>query len=699
MQQIIENIAAVLEIFLNLLEFATLIAAATTFFVLMINKYSKALKKILGPCGLGPFVRLRVLFMCRKSQVKKRAFVEYAILQTGGTPVLRGEWLAIINGFKAFYNDAEQGNLRYTLSNCTPLIDSAFSEATARYFAYFSRPDVRHTFGIQEECFPFVMCIRIEEAYATPTCLLTGLLSQYDESWEEFIKRYVSTAYITENGEIAGQNVLSNELYFTFAWLLWGPSYELDYRKYWAGLCQLSYGDESNSVPAVADTDSDVAEALRRRFLENEERRYGALISADVQIFDKKPFYAALRDSVNPENAYFYDKVESGELSFGVKIESFVPSLNYKAKKYYSTAYVWVLFELEDDDFAFSPEKSVAFFEHANLASKMTYTFLVETLIDKCLKHFESIFTDERYASRRYRFVCAMNDRIAMTCRARFEAVMASGTPFGNWLRESIFFEQKHAPATVFAAYDEFFSPSNTLTYVDVSMEDKATVSDFGQFYTDIYIEAFPDENERETFDNFLKYLKRPKEPAYDYHVLLAKDESDRIVAGCVFNYFKKSNAGVIEFLAVRQDLQSGGIGTEIYRRVVATLSADAYRATGRALDYIFCEVDSPEYSRAEIKKYLYFWNKYHYRRALFSYVQPALSGGQEPVSGLWFTVAPQHNTEKGSVQSRVLLDAIYDYIKYAMGIEDPEACAEYIAMKAELSSKERVELATLLTE
>ena len=697
MPQLIETIASVLEIFLNLLELVTLIVAVTTFFFLMINKYSKALQKILGPNGLGPFLRLRVLFLCRKSQIKKRAFIEYAILQTGGDLVSRAEWLAIINGFKAFYVESEQGSLCYTLANCTPLIESDFSTATARYFAYFSRPDVKKTFGIQEESFPWVIRIRIEEAYATPTCLLTGLLSQYNESWEEFIKRYVSTAYITENGEVANANVLSNELYFTFAWLLWGPSYELDYRNYWAGLCQLSFGDESNSVPAVADTDTDVAESLRRRFLANDERRYGALISADVLLYDKKPFYAALRDTINPNNAYFYEKVEGGELSFGLRIESFQPSLNYKAKKYYSTAYVWLLFELEDGGFAFKPEKSVAFFEHANLASKVTYLFLVETLIDKSLRHFRDIFEEEKTRERHYRFICALNDRIEQACAARFAAVSADGTPFGEWLSTHVSFLRKHEPATVFAAYDEFFSPSNQLCYVEVKKEDKSSITDFGQFYTDVYNEAFPDENERETFDNFLHYIGRdePADGAYVYHVLLAKDESGRVVGGAVFDYFKKSNAGVVEFLAVRQDLQSGGIGTELYRHIVATLSADAFRTVDKPLDYIFCEIDSPEYSRAEIKKYLYFWDKNHYRHLSFSYLQPALSAGQAPVTGLWLTVSPQHTVSDG-VPTRAVVDVVHDYIKYAMDIE-PEQCAEYLTMREELSHRETVALSSLL--
>ena len=697
MQNFFDGVPQALELFLNIFELVAIVISVSTFFFLMINKYSKALRKILAPCGMGFMPRFRALFVCRKSQTKKRAFIEYAILKTGGSPVINSEWHAIINGFKVYYSDTKQEALKYSIPNCTPLIEKEFSNATERYFKYFSQDKVKKAFGIQDEQLSWVISLHIDEAYATPTCLLTGLLSQYDESWEEFIKRYVSTAYITENNEIQNKNVLSNELYFTFAWLLWGPSYELEYRNYWAGLCQLSYGDESNSVPAIADTESHVAENLRNRFLENEDRRYGALISADVSIYDTKPFYASLRANINPDNTYFYDKVENGDLSFGIKINDFASCLNYKAKKYYSTAYVWILFELEDDDFSFKPEKSVAFFEHANLANKGTYKFLIETLIDKSLKHFESIYSSPENSERKYRFVCAMNDKIGLECISKYTEIMNSGSPLGKKLKENIILEPKHSPADVFASYDGFFSPSNSIKFTEVSYLNQDTISDFGRFYTDIYMEAFPDDDEREGFDNLLKYIKRAVDAEeYKYHVVLAKDESDRIIGGCIFNYYKKSNSGVVEFLAVRSDMQSSGIGTVIYKHVTSILSEDAYRMNGKPLEYISCEIDSPDHSKAEIKKYLYFWNKNNFYHLDFDYVQPALSAGQKPVTGLWLTISPQR-ASCARVSSELVSDILYDYIKYAMCIEPAES-PEYVAMRKQLLDKSEVELKKIIS-
>ena len=92
----------IIEIVLSVLEFLALAASVVTFFVLMLNKYSKALKKILVPLGMRFFTRLRVLVLCRRSPLKKRAFLEFSLLKTGGRSVNTAEWRSIINGFKAF---------------------------------------------------------------------------------------------------------------------------------------------------------------------------------------------------------------------------------------------------------------------------------------------------------------------------------------------------------------------------------------------------------------------------------------------------------------------------------------------------------------------------------------------------------------------------------------------------------------------
>jgi hypothetical protein len=676
-----------LSFLLNILQATIVVASCTTFFFLMFNKFSNSLKVILAPCGFSIGAKIRALFICRKSPVMKRAFLEFAMLKSQGYGLISSEWHSIINEFKVFYIE-NHINLSYSIPNCTTLIGEDFSTVVKRYFDFFSNPKVKRAFGITDSRIGWVLKIHIKEAFATPTCLLTGLLSRFEENWSEFIKRYVSTAYIAEADENNFNSILTDELYLTFAWLLWGPSYELKYKNYWGGLCQISYGDESNSIPAVAN--AAVIPKLKEKFAEKKDLQYGVLLSIIVSLYENKEYYRSIRNSINPENSYFYDKTESGSFSFAAQIDELFIFDNYKANKYYCTAYVWLLFELEDEEFfTFKPEKSLAFFEHANLTDQGSYLFLLETLIDKSIKHFIKIFNKHEYDGRKYRFICAMNEEITSAFYSRYKEIMASDSDTGRAFTDRILLEPKRAPAEAFSAYDAYFSPSNLLSFVEVSLKNKDTVSELAKFYTEIYMENFPDPDERETFDNILTYLKNAETAEnYRYHIILVKDASNNIIGGGIFNYFIKPNAGVIEFIAVKSNTQSSGIGTLIYNHVLNIISADAYKIQKKKLDYVFCEIDSPEYSKASIKKYLYFWDKHNFRRIDFAYVQTSLSPVQSPVAGLWFTVSPKTGNNE-NIPGGLVLEVLSDYMKYAMQIDNPSEHPVYQKMHSEIMSRD----------
>lgn len=693
----VDLILNILEAFLNILEFAALCISVITFFVIMFNKFSRALKKLLAPFGLRLWRRLRVLILCRRSPLKKRAFLEFALLKTGGRPLSSAEWKTLYNEFKAHYAEGSREQI-YVLENCTPLLGEPFAEAVQAYFRFFTDAGVRKAFGMQEdEPLRWVTALRIEEAYATPTCLLTGLLARYEENWGDFIQRYVSTAYISDVDESGEALILSNELYMTFAWLLWGPSYELEHTSYWSGLCQLSFGDESNSVPAIAAPP--IAPAIAERFNRNVGRRYGELMTTDLSLYEGKEYLKGLRAGILPEEAYFYDKVEE-QLPFILQIDAFTPREGYKAKKYYCTAYVWLLFELEDEErYDFQPENSLAFFEHANLTDMSTYQFLTDTLLNKSILHFERVFSEPKYAKRRYRFVCALNKDIEQKFVEAFTRRAQAGDALAPAFAERILLQPKRTPANAFAAFDEFFSRTAQYTFTEVRLSDRGTVTDLANFYTEVYMECFPDADERESFDNLLKYLKNAEESeAYAYHIVLAKDGNGTVVAGGIFDYFRHTNAGVVEFIAVRQNLQSGGVGSAMYRHILTALASDAFRNGKSGVDYVFCEIDDPAHNTAPVKKYLYFWDKYKFRRIGMQYIQPALSGAQKPVHGLWLTVSAS-NGIADEMPSGTVLAVIADYMRYAMGISSPEESEEYRRMAQELSASPAVKLLPLIEE
>ena len=697
MKEFIQNYADILDFGLNLLQLFALIASIFTFFFFMVNRYAKALEVILYPYGLSFFQKVRILFICRKSPDKKRAFIEYAILESKGYHLPPAQWRNIIRDFKTtFYSETKE--LSYTIPNCTLLIGDGFSAIADRYFDYFSNDSVRSTFGIDDDRIKWVIKIHIDEAYITPTFLLTGLISQYEENWSEFIKRFVSTSYITDENDADSNIILPNELYLTFAWLLWGPSYEIQYSSNRSILCQLSFGDESNSLPIFTSSEENLTSELVKTFNDTTQYGYGALASLDLSLYKSRPFIKSIRQSVSPKYNYFYDKIENSDTSFALQIDSFKPYQGFRAQSYYCTAYVWILFELIDENSSeFHPETSLAFFEHTNLTNMQTYHFLTNMLIEKSIRHFEVIFSEEKYRNRKYRFVCAMNKRIEEALREAYQKRIECGDALSSDFASRIELTPQRSPSEVFATFDEFFMPNGRLSFIELNADDKTSLIDLGVFYADIYIDAFPNEDERETYDNLLRYLKQTKTAKdYTYHIILAKNESGQIVAGAIFDYFKASNSGMVEFIAVKQNLQSAGYGSLLYNHIFNILDADAHKFSGDSLSFIFCEIDIPELGKSKDAKYLHFWDKHNYKRIDMNYVQPQLSSSQRAVDGLWLTVTSPRKPIS-EISSDQVSSVIRDYMKYCMGISEPSKNSEYKQMLKDLNGRKRLRLTKIL--
>ena len=79
-----------------------------------------------------------------------------------------------------------------------------------------------------------------------------------------------------------------------------------------------------------------------------------------------------------------------------------------------------------------------------------------------------------------------------------------------------------------------------------------------------------------------------------------------------------------------------------------------------------------------------------------FKYVQPALSANQKPVDGLWLTISPQR-VSVDEVPAKLVADIVYDYVKYAMCIDEPRSCAEYLNMENEITAKGTVKLSKII--
>lgn len=208
-------------------------------------------------------------------------------------------------------------------------------------------------------------------------------------------------------------------------------------------------------------------------------------------------------------------------------------------------------------------------------------------------------------------------------------------------------------------------------------------------FYETLYVEGFPDPDERESLANMKRYLKLRREGWYgqnNYHIILTLD-GDRMVGASVSDYLATPNCGIIEFLLVAQALWGTGIGGKLHDATIAAFHADARRAGHDGADAVVIELNDPYRVAPQDDNYDPFeramiWDRWGYGRLCFPYVQPALSADQEPVTCLLLGMKPIAARLRGEVPSSTVRDVVAGYMRWAMRIDEPELDPTFIAMQ-----------------
>jgi ribosomal protein S18 acetylase RimI-like enzyme len=521
------------------------------------------------------------------------------------------------------------------------------------------------------------------------------LLARYKYDWGNLVKKYISSSSNISNTV----EVYPHEIFFTFAWLLWGPSYQLKHQEEHFKLCQYAFGDESNSINVVLN-DEEKFEPLWNEITNNSN---GVLCSLTCKLYRAKKYINFYRENFSPYNTYFTNKASNESESTGFLLEPVTYDIkkDFKALNYYCTAYVWIMFEsyTEVDD-RFFPQRTVTFFEHANLANKINYEFCIDTLIAKSFAHFDRMFSDEQ-SGKKYRFCLAMNKTIEDRFIERLNTKIQEETELSQKYKDCLTANSLFSEIDIFSAIDSYFSDiDDAYRFVEVSFDDRDSVALLGEYYAGIYINAFPNINERESLDNILDYLHKKKNGWYgknNYHVFLLT-KYQKVVAGLICDYFAKSNCGVIEFVAVKENRQSDGLGTKIYQKAIERLRQDSIKTRGSDIDYIFCEIEKPnEAAKGKSRNYLFYWAKLGYTRVAFDYIQPAIDGNKESVNSLNLIALPLNPKikHKKGIAAQTLKNFLFDYAKYAMRIEEPQnnACINKMVKELQLKNSEFIEL------
>lgn len=192
-------------------------------------------------------------------------------------------------------------------------------------------------------------------------------------------------------------------------------------------------------------------------------------------------------------------------------------------------------------------------------------------------------------------------------------------------------------------------------------------------FYIDVYAPAFSDVNERETLENLYYYINAKKEN-YDYKIILCCDD-DEIIGGCILDYFYSTKTIVIEFIVIRSDVRTKGLGKELFN----------YACSLYEYEQVVIEINDPtKLTKDDSLSYLYFWQQLGFKKLDIIYIQPPLNPDKEPVYCLWLAC----KSKKDYIDKKVIMSILADYFRYAMKIAEPTQCRQYQKIENSIKNK-----------
>jgi hypothetical protein len=201
--------------------------------------------------------------------------------------------------------------------------------------------------------------------------------------------------------------------------------------------------------------------------------------------------------------------------------------------------------------------------------------------------------------------------------------------------------------------------------------------------YNKVLRRQIPDKDEREPEKYFRKAIKndlKSKTGDDRFHFLVALDQSGTPVGVRAMMYQAKSNTGMVQFWAVRGDLQGRGIGRQMDQAGESLLLADAQACQHPSHYFTAAEVNNPykyekeppAIGRARVLKNYKNWYKMP-----FEYIQPALSKRQSAVKALDMFFRPAKGFQSTSISADLLLRHVGAYYVSGMS-KDLDTLEEY---------------------
>jgi len=196
----------------------------------------------------------------------------------------------------------------------------------------------------------------------------------------------------------------------------------------------------------------------------------------------------------------------------------------------------------------FSPNKTVTFFEHANLPDLNNYHFLSECLIDKVFNHLFLISENPDYSQRKYRYSLSFNKYIENLFIKRVAKEVKLETPFSRWLELNLTSTSTDSLADVLDAFDSHFEQSKIQKLTD----SEAHSLKLGNFYIRTYFPEYKEWAEKQSLEQMLfKLTNNTSNKEVSYGVFGSFNSDDEITAIATSYLLKQSGYGVIDDLLI----------------------------------------------------------------------------------------------------------------------------------------------------
>ena len=216
------------------------------------------------------------------------------------------------------------------------------------------------------------------------------------------------------------------------------------------------------------------------------------------------------------------------------------------------------------------------------------------------------------------------------------------------------------------------------MTIID-SNASIATYSAHLKAFEALYIQAFPDENEREYFEDILARIDNPVGQPSSIIGLITQEET--VLAGVVLDVFDNDFFHLI-YLVVNPDFRNSGIGKTIMTDGLKQLVL----SRNPNIDGVFLESNIPWKTTEDAfdpTLRMNIFKRYGVKWIPMEYIQPSLSSDKEPVKNLFLLFLP-FNANQESISYRYTIEFL---TRFYQGLHcDPASSDEFQIMVNQLN-------------